>query len=635
MTYQTHPQAVRTFQHRAARTIRHRGAPTPRLRLSEWADRFRVLSPESAAEPAQWRTDKVPYLREIMDAVGDPDIPFMVVMKSAQVGYTEGVVNNAVGYFIDQDPCPMMVVQPSDGDAEKWSKMKLATMLRDTPRLRGRVAEAKSRSTENTILLKMFAGGVLNIVGATSPKGLAAMPARVALLDEVDRYPPSAGTEGDPIKLVERRLTTFWNRKQILGSTPTWKGLSRIEKAFLQSDQRYWEVPCPHCGAYQVLRFGGRDASYGLKWEDGKPETVAYLCAECGVLIEEQDKEDMVRAGRWVATHPAGRWPGWHVNALMSLFDGARWPLIVAEFLEAKDDPFLLQTFVNTVLGETYEDRAGTKIDARSLEARREQWEGFEVPNGVAVLTAFVDVQDDWIELEVDGWGAGEENWTIGHWRLPGDPDQKTVWESLEAFRTRGWRHESGRELRIQVLMIDSRHKTKAVYDYVRPRQGQNVFATRGIDERGRAALSRPTRANRDKVKVFSVGTITMKDVLFARLRIQRPGPGYIHFGPETESGLDTEYFAQFEAEKPVVEKVRGRPVRKYAQIRKRNEAIDLKVGNLAALHVLGQAFREKLGKLAAQLAVPSAAKPTVGEGDEPAAPVKRKRSNWVNRWRT
>ena len=652
MTYQTSPEALVNCRRHFAGLVNTFLAPRPRITLSAWADKYRVLSPESSAHPTQWETANVPYLREIMDAVGDPDIPFMVVMKSSQVGFTEGVLNNAVGYYIDQDPSPIMLVQPSDGDAEKWSKMKLAPMLRDTPVLKGKVADAKSRSSENTILLKQFPGGILNIVGATSPKGLAAMPARVALLDEVDRYPASAGGEGDPVKLVERRLMTFWNRKQVVGSTPTLKHLSRIEKAFLLSDQRYYHVPCPHCGTFQVLKMGGKDAPYGLKWQDDDPSTVAYLCGVvndhgeqvggCGALIEESQKARMVRHGRWEATNPNGRYPGWHINALISLFDVARWSAIVTEFLESRHDRDQLQVFVNTVLGETWEER-GESLSATGLHARIEDY-GAPVPETVRVLTAGVDVQKDRLEVMVKGWGPGEESWLVGHYRLHGDPEVEEVWQRLEGLLTRPWSTASGTDHRVRVCMIDAGYLASRVYWFVRPRQSRNVFASQGSDDRMKGPpLSRPTRANRDGVKVFSINTIAMKDSLFRRLKIERPGPKYLHFCGPTDSGGDAEFFAQYEAEKLVIEKVKGRPVRKYKQVRERNEAIDLEVLNMAALHALGQTARQALDvPRVVQDTEPTPETPVdeLGRPLEPTTPVRglrrgpRRGGNWVGGWR-
>lgn len=575
-----------------------------------------------------------------MDAVSNPDIPEMVLMKCARVGFTEGVIGNGIGYYIDQDPAPILVVQPSDEDAEDWSKRKLAPMLRDTPRLANRVADARSRDSDNTIKSKTFPGGSLKITGATSPKGLRRTDTRIAFLDEVDGYPPSAGAEGDPVSLARRRLTTFWNRKLILGSTPTLKGISRIEKALDESDQRSYHVPCPHCGRFQVLRWGGPNESYGIKWEDEKPQTAAYLCESCGALIEEAEKPAMVAQGRWVAKHPERSIPGWHLTALVSLFDGARWPVLVDEWLTAKDDPERLKVFVNTVLGETWEIR-GEGVSPESLAARAEQYPE-EVPAGAGLLTSGVDVQADRLEVEIDGWGMEEENWMVAHHRLYGDPSQEEVWQRLESILTRPYKHELGATIRIRACVIDSGFRTGEVYRFVRPRQHRNVWASKGLDERGKAPLSRATRANRDGVKLFTIGTVAMKDTLFSRLRIQRPGPRYMHFCAQTDDGADAEYFAQLGAEKAVIEKVRGRPIRRYVQVRTRNEAIDLKVLNLAALAALfpmknreHQLRREveqikKAGKKRREEPPPD----EQGATPPPAPKRPSPRRGWVNRWR-
>jgi len=586
----------------------------------------------------------VPYLREIMDAISDPTVTEMVVMKSAQVGFTEGVLNNAIGYYIHQDPSSVIVVQPSDYDAEDWSKTRLAPMLRDTPCLVGLVREARSRDSDNTIRDKAYPGGRLKVTGATSPKGLRRTPARVGLLDEIDGYPPSAGTEGDPIGLVRRRLTTFWNRKLVLGSSPTLKGLSRIERAFALSDQRYYHVCCPHCGHRQVLRWGGRDADYGLKWERGKPDTASYLCAECGVLIDEKEKRGMVEAGQWVPTRPEHTIPGWHINALISLFDGARWPHIATEFEAVHDNPEQLQVFVNTVLGEVWELR-GERLSGSHLEARVESYAA-AVPAGVGVLTMGVDVHGDRIEAVIRGWGAGEESWLIGHHRIYGDPEMPEPWQRLEALRVSPYSCEVGGSLRVRACMIDSGYLTTAVYQYVRPRQGQGVSAAKGVQEqRGLAPLARSRKPNRQGIRLWTIGTGTLKDTLFARLRVERPGPRYMHFCPPTDTGGDAEYFAQFESEVVVSERVQGRHVRRYRQVRVRNEAIDLEVLALAALGSLGAGVRDHLDRWVAAVAeagqssTPSVDRtppppPRSPEEETHEAPHTPRRRGFVHRWR-
>ena len=298
----TDPSAFAAWDVWVRDTFRDIFRPLPRLTLHDWAEQFRQLS-RLSAEPGPWRTDRVPYLREIMDAVSDPEVEEMVLMKCSQMGYTEGVINNAIGYFCDQDPSPILVVQPSDSDAEEFSKKKLMPMIQSTPRVRARISDS-SRDSSNTMTVKSFPGGFLALTGATSPKGLRRDSVRVLLMDEVDGYPASAGPEGDPVELAKARTKTFPNRKIILGSTPTVKDRSRIEAAYLESDQREYEVPCPHCGRFQVLRWGGKDIPYGIKWENDDPETAAYLCAHCAALIEEHDKPRIVALGRWVARSP-------------------------------------------------------------------------------------------------------------------------------------------------------------------------------------------------------------------------------------------------------------------------------------------------------------------------------------------
>ncbi len=615
---QTEPEAVRELRRRLAAAVRKHLAPPARLSVAEWAERYRFLSREEAADPGPWRTERVPYLREIMDAISNPDIEEMVIMKASQIGATVGIIGNGLGYFVDQDPAPLLVVQPSEGDAEDWSKTKLAPMIADTPRLAERFSEPRSRSSDNTILTKSFPGGFLKIVGATSPKGLRRTSARIAFLDEVDAYPASAGAEGDPVRLVAKRLTTFWNRKLILMSSPTLKGLSRIEKAFGNSDQRYYHVPCPHCGAYQVLRWGGPETDYGIKWERDNPDTASYQCVECGRLIDERHKPEMVAAGHWLPENPGARTPGWHISALISLFDGARWAKLVLEFLEAKDDPELLKVWVNTVVAEPWEERS-IRIEPQELAGRAEAYAA-EVPSGVGLLTAGVDIQVDRLELLVRGWGAGQESWGIAHHRIHGDPELEEPWQRLEALLVRPYRHESGAELRIQSVMIDARYKMDTVYAFVRPRERRNVFGATGAERLGREPMTRATKKNRYGVKPFTISTVSFKDTLFSRLSLQRPGPRYMHYPKATpDGGFDAEFYAQLAAEKPVRERVRGRLVRRYKQTRTRNEAIDLEVLNLAALHALGAGIREQLAGLARR--VQTSARPA---GTAAPGPVSR-----------
>jgi phage terminase large subunit GpA-like protein len=393
-------------------------APPPELTVSQWADRERRLSPEASAEPRQWDTARAEYLRDLMDAMNDSAITRVVVTKAAQVGYTE-CVNNVLGYYIDQDPAPILVIQPSLEMAEAWSKDRLSPMLRDTPCLAGKVQSPLTRDSGNTLRQKVFTGGRLAIVGANSPAGLASRPVRIVIADEVDRFSISAGSEGDPLSLAAKRQGTFWNRKTLLGSTPALKETSVIWREWLCSDMRRFMVPCPACGFEQAL------AWRNVKWdktEAGKhlASTAYYTCEDCGSIWTDADRHDAVAKGRWVATNPdAVGVAGFHIPGFLS-----PWlPLadIVSEFLAARKDPALLQVWENTVLGEPREPPQET-IEGSSLLRRGENYGPQSIPDCVQLLTAGVDVQSDRLEVQIVGWAAFEESWAVRYEVLPGDP---------------------------------------------------------------------------------------------------------------------------------------------------------------------------------------------------------------------
>ncbi|MCH7948394.1 MAG: phage terminase large subunit family protein, partial [candidate division Zixibacteria bacterium] len=392
------------------------------MSLSEWADQNRRLSPESSAEPGRWRTSRAPYLKGIMDALSDSTIERVVLMKSAQTGGTECSLN-AIGYYIDQDPSPILVVQPTVEMGLALSKDRLAPMLRDTPVLKDRVTDVKSRDSGNTLLHKTFPGGHITITGANSPAGLAMRPVRVTIFDEVDRFPSSAGTEGDPVTLGRKRSKTFWNRKSFEISTPTVTGISRIEASYEMSDQRHFHVPCPECGTFQKLVWAQ------VKWDKDEnkkalPETTRYECEHCAHRITDKDKHDMLINGEWVADNPDSAIAGFHINELYSPW--STFQEVVEAFLEAKPRPDTLRAWVNTSLGETWEE-SGDDIDHLSLfESLREVYE-HNIPHGVVVLTAGVDIQKDRIEVELCGWGIGFESWAVEYQILYGDTTKAQV----------------------------------------------------------------------------------------------------------------------------------------------------------------------------------------------------------------
>lgn len=597
-------------------------APPPMLTVSQWADAHRRLSSESSAEPGRWYTERAEYQRGIMDAVTDPMIESVAIMSSAQIGKTE-ILQNIIGYYIDQDPSPMLMVQPTIEMAQAYSKDRLAPMIRDTETLGAKVREVKSRDTANTILHKVFPGGHLTMAGANSGASLASRPVRIVLCDEVDRYPVSAGTEGDPVSLAFKRANNFWNRKLIMCSTPTIRGLSRIEKAYEQSDQRKFFVACPHCDAEQVLTWAQ------VRWPSPKgegrwaapehrPGQARYLCAVCAGEIAEADKLRMVAGGHWRATKPGGSTAGFWLNELYSPWC----PLarMVERFLAVKDDPEQLRTFVNTSWAETWEEELGEVLDEQSLVNRRESY-GPGIPMGAAVLTAGVDVQDDRIEAELKGWGKGEESWGIEHRVFHGDTtDPKGgAWKSLDEWLLGTWPHASGAPLTIACTMIDSGHRTKEVYVFVKPRQVRRVYASKGSSERGKPIISRPSVRNLMRVKLFPIGTDTAKATLYSRLKKTEFGPGYLHF----PMSYDSEYFLQLAAEKRVTTYRKGWATTEWVKIRPRNEAIDLTVLNLAALAVLNANLDRLVDHLAqqAESAHARAAEHQAGSPAPPPAP--------------
>lgn len=545
--------------------------PPPRLTISQWADRHRRLSPESSAEPGQWNTDRAPYQREIMDVITDPAVENVVLMTSAQIGKT-AVLENVIGYFVSQDPSPILVLQPTLEMAQAFSKDRLATMLRDTPILQGLVQDPRARDSGNTMLHKTFPGGHITLTGANSPSNLAMRPIRAILCDEVDRYPASAGTEGDPVHLAKKRTATFWNRKVILTSTPTIKGLSRIEHAFQQSDQRRYQVPCPHCGTFQTLKWGN------VRWEQDRPETARYYCEGCGERIEEADKPRMLLAGKWMPEAPFNGTAGFHINELYSPW--RRWAEIAADFLEAKHGGTeLLKAWVNTSLGETWEEQ-GEAVEPVGLMARVEDYDQAALP--VLATTMGVDVQKDRLEATVVAWGKGEEAWVLDHVIMAGDTSRPDVWRDLD---------DLVRDIRPTAVAVDSGFQADRVYDFCGRRRfafaikGVTGFARPLIEDAQRRA-KRLRRAGRNGVRVEPIGVDSGKVLVHSRLRQMDPGPGYIHF-PKTDD-IDEEYFDQLGAEKLVVKHRFGRPTQEWVQTRPRNEALDCLVYALAALRLSG-----------------------------------------------
>lgn len=556
-------------------------SPPPELTVSQWADKFRKLSQEASAEPGQWNTNRAPYQREIMDAVNDAGVEEIVIMSSAQVGKTE-LILNIIGYYIDYDPSPILCLQPTLEMGQTFSKDRLAPMLRDTPVLRGKVKSVKAKDSGNTILHKIFPGGHITMAGANSAAGLASRPIKIVLMDEIDRYPPSAGTEGNPIKLAEKRTTTFWNRKKIKVSTPTIKGRSEIEKEYLSSSREEWCVPCPCCGKYQPYEWGR------IHFSD-----VTMECKYCGEHFGEMEWKE--NSGKWIASAPEiKRKRGFHLNEMASPWK--HWEEIIAEFKEAQKDlkehgnVEKMKVWINTALGETWEER-GEAADEDTLLKRRERYTA-DLPDGVLLVTAGVDVQDDRFEVEVTGWGKGYESWGILYRKIPGDLEKEQTWEKLEKFLEMELYFENKNSLLIACTCIDTGgHFTAEAYKFLKKmeRKQKLIFGIKGMGGEGIPLVNKVSTNNIEKVKIFLLGVDSGKEILMARLKTADEGPGYCHFPINSDRGYDETYIKGLSSEQRVIQLKDGRPVLKWKKKSSgiRNEPLDLRNYSTAAAEIL------------------------------------------------
>jgi phage terminase large subunit GpA-like protein len=576
-----------------------------------------------------------------MDAISDPLIREIWCMKSAQVGWTE-VLNNCIGYFVDQDPSPIMIVQPTQDAAEDWSRDRLAPMIRDTPCLAGKFSEDKSRKSTNTLRHKTFPGGLLAVAISNSPSSLASKPIRVALFDEVDKYPPSARHAGDPIGLGRKRTTAFWNRKILVGSTPTVKGASRVEKGFEGSDQRFYFVPCPHCREFQRLIWTQ------VKWKEVglDPAQAVYQCEKCGELIAHHQKPQMLRLGEWRSTKPFNGIAGFHISELYSPWSS--WGDMAVSFVEARPLPETFQQWINESLGETWEE-AADKIETSTLSGRVESYTSAGLPPGVLLLTAGTDVQDDRIEIYIYGWGADEECWRVEHIVLRGDPGSKALWDEHDDILRRRFRTDDGRELLIESCCVDSGgHYTEQVYRYCLKRKKYRVWAIKGVAGQGKPAW--PKKAGRGKivaVALWLIGVDTIKALIYGRLKkVTSAGPGYLHF----DAAADDEYFDQLTSEVSVTKLSQGRRVTvwKPKKLGVRQEALDCAVYAYAAMQGRGGAeLLAARSKRAQPVPEDKHPDPTIVVSEEaPAsdvpklepAPVRRvnrfRGRNWTRNWK-
>lgn len=624
--------------------------PTPEITVDAWADANRFLSRGEANEHGKYRTQRVPFLREIMRLLSFFESCDVVsVMKGAQMAVTQIAVN-WVGYIIEHAPAPILFFLPTREVAKQVSETRIDPLFDSTLSLRDRVSTSRSRDKRNTTFRKAFLGGELLMRGANSAAAFRNISARNLILDDLDGWPGEVGNEGDPVELIRKRALTYPNRKELDISTPTTRGLSRIERLYNAGDQRRYFIRCPHCGHPDFLTWSGyrdhvaqRDPGHHMiAWTPGEPDTAAMVCGSptCAKRVPEEAKTEMLAAGEWRALEPGpGRKPSFHISGLYSPYGWGSWATAARGFLEAKGNPLQLKTFVNTVLAETYEER-GQGAEPETLLDRVETYPA-PVPDGVGILVASADAQGDRLEVQVKGFGAGLESWLI-HWEsLPGEPNREEVWFKLAEFQRRTWKHASGRELKIECMTVDSHPFTEQAYKFCSVHRARGVYAVRGGNVTGLPIVARPTRNNRYRIPLYTLCTDTAKEQIYSRLQIPlpapgEPAPGCMHF-PDA-SWVDKEYADQLTAEKGVWKYVKGKGmVRKWISRRERNEALDLEVYCLAALHILGPVVIANLARRAEYFRTPSPTTSPAQEGKatrERAPRPPRPGKRWVDSWR-
>lgn len=560
-------------------------SPKPPLTVDQWSDQTRILPEASAHEAGLWRTERFPFLRRIMELLS-PSHPCqqIVVMKGAQIGFTEAAINYMF-YTIDYSPAPMLYVQKTLVDVDVFVKQRFEPSLDEMPDLSQRVGTlTRGRKTGDTAKVKTFPGGMIRFGGANSASSLRSMPIERLILDEEDSYDHDIQEEGSPSELAIRRTANFPKRKIYRLSTPTIKETSAIEPLFEAGTKERYYVPCPHCGHMDYMRWDR------IKWENDDPQTAALLCTDCGVLIEERHKTGMLLNGEWRAENPNAPYPSFHVSSLYSPYGFYKWSQAVDLYLRAirNHDNTLLKTFVNTVLGETWSE-SGRLIKAGALLSRKEAYP-VEAPEGVLVLTGAADVQKDRIEAEVVGWGKGMEAWGIEYAVFRGDTEKEPVWLQLDAFFNRGWKLYNGAIVPISIAAVDSGFLTRRVYEFCRQRVHRNIFPVKGDEGWGKGYIDRPMRMNKFGVWPFRAFVDEIKSKIYSYLQVDDPGPGYWHW-PEKDC-YDKAYFGQLTSEYLDKKYVNGRYRLKWILPQgRRNEALDIRCLNVAALHILNPQF--------------------------------------------
>lgn len=613
--------------------------PPEDLTVSQWADKNRRLTSESSAEVGKWRTSRTPYMFDILDSFTDPLIEHIVVVAASQVGKSE-TINNMVGYCIDQDPGPILLIQPTIDDVKRYSEMRIAPMIRETRCLKRKVADPKSRDAANTKRQKSFPGGVLVMTGSNVAHDLSSMPIRYVFGDERDRWATSAGSEGDPWELAVARTRTFYNKKMVEVSTPTVKGASAIENSYNLGTMERWKTQCPHCGEYVEITFDNIRFEYEAAEKGDKKifhiTELFYVCPECGGISDEHTMKS--QPAKWVATVPEARkhhkTRSFWLTAWVSPW--ATWESIILQFLQAGTDSAKLQVVYNTQFGELWEER-GDMASEDDVMARREVYEA-EVPDGVLLLTCGVDTQDDRLEYEVVGHRRYGETWGIKKGVILGRPDTEEVWERLDEVLSHKYKFKSGVSLQISLTFIDEGgHFTQEVRQHCLARQYDHVFAIKGAN-RPDIPYTAPPKKQKivvngkviGQVWVYEIGVNAGKQKIVDNLRVQSPGANYCHFPLRDDYGK--QFFKQLMSEHlAYVPKLKHPWQWQKIPGHERNEAFDIRNYNLAACEILSpdwDAIEQKI-----RTAKPGEENASIPMKEKKAKPRKRKKSEFYDDW--
>lgn len=568
--------------------------PTEPMTVSEWAGRYMEL-PKGDANAGKYSVDYAPYQKAIMDAITDPEVVDVSVMSSSQIGKSL-IMKCGIGYYIDHEPTTQLVVLPTVELGERFSRTSLAPMINDVKRIYDKVAKSKTRDSSNTIMAKSYPGGDLIIAGANSPSSLAQLPRRIVWMDEIDRFPESAGGEGNPILLAEKRTTSYWNKKHIKTSTPTIRGYSKIEEEFENGSQEVWSAACPECGEFQEYDFQRINF-----------KSVSMACKYCGCLSTE--KQWKKSKHKWIASHPERKSRrSFHINELATPMGD--WVEIIERWKKADRrlkkffDPHDMKVFINTTLGQTWDDSMIDReaVDDEKLKERAEYY-GAEIPEGVLFITAAVDVQDNRFEVEIRGWARKYETWGLYKTEIYGELEKTEVWEELEAYLSQTLSFADGRKLGIAGFAIDTGGShTNRVYKWAKEmkEKGKKCYAIKGyagkedirlVHKRSVVNIKEERNGQQvvvDRTIIYILGVNSGKDDITRRLKIREPGEGYCHFPDEIARGYDSEYYKGLTSESKIIKQVRGKRVTEWKKKSgARNEPFDLLNYNYAVLEIM------------------------------------------------